>query len=193
MLEGYRLDRFSTYRPLPEWNTAACVDQTPHASERDKTLLQAKNKITTVGMTERKRPADGAAPFRSGRNPFPDTWIGDARTQLLPLPRLVETMSSMNKKSKPYGCDRAQWSRETEEHEHTACSSARLTNFVSLACCGVLCFMTSVRWTCVATHGAHPGFCVGVHAFFHTLRFPDLQKCLINSEKNKRRRVVGSL
>ena len=76
-----------------------------------------------------------------------------------------------------------QWSRETEEHEHTACSSARLTNFVSLACCGVLCFMTSVRWTCVATHGAHPGFCVGVHAFFHTLRFPDLQKCLINSEK----------
>ena len=82
-----------------------------------------------------------------------------------------------------------QWSRETEEHEHTACSSARLTNFVSLACCGVLCFMTSVRWTCVATHGAHPGFCVGVHAFFHTLRFPDLQKCLINSEKNN----VGEL
>ena len=58
-----------------------------------------------------------------------------------------------------------QWCRETEAHEHTACSSARLTNFLSLACCGVLCFMTSVRWTCVATHGAHPGFCVGCMRF----------------------------
>ena len=119
MFERYRLDRFSTYRALLEWNTAACVDQTPHASERDKTPLQAKNKITTVGMTERKRPADGAAPFRSERNPFPETWIGDARTRLLPLPRLVETMSSMNKKSKPYGCDRAHSGAERPKSTNT--------------------------------------------------------------------------
>ena len=121
MFEGYRLDRFSTYRPLPGWNTAACVDQTPHSSERDKTPLQAKNKITTVGITERMRQAEGAAPFRSRRNPFPETmtWIGDARTQLLPFPRLVETLSSMNKKSKPSGCDRADSGAERPKSTNT--------------------------------------------------------------------------